>query len=401
VAFWKKGDDDSVPPPPAHHFNPMPASGRIAQSGGQDSAGKSSRGTDSEMQTKFNQLVDSAKRKESASTSDAKSEFTEPSEKTPIRSPYSFSPSKVAEKSASSGQSNAFDFGNTKPKTDLPDFDPAVAQAQSDFKAALGGSSQILKESLAAKTRSTTDGAKTLANDFQLPSNFAATKTDAVQSMGNSTYTGASELEKFKSEFEMAQAQIGELKKQIAESKVATNPKPLQPVGQQFNPAPSQQFIQQTQPFERVAELNPSTVSNNAATNLINQGGFASAPLRPQSLATSQPSNFSPLQPNGNVLRDSSQFAPASNGTSDAAGSGGNEFQALARERGNTYPSTPHGNYSLLDTPNASPALPSGESDGGYQVQSASHVAEIDIPAAVLRGSGSYAPGSVNPLTPD
>ena len=268
------------------------------------------------------------------------------------------------------------------------------------------------------------------------------TKNDLVESVNSFPNKGSvgnestAELQRVQAEVASAQQQIAELRAQIAASQRPATPVAASTPNQALNTSSTGM----NPPVNRVAQLN-ATNSNS------NSNGFTPGLVPANS--NGQPGNFSPLQParnnsasdTGNVLRASTQFS--NSGSSTNASQAMFPAPAKAQPSGN-YPSTPHSGYSspatnvgaVNGTNNLFPVqpvglqAPLGSSNPGYQsaptvmhaqttnVQTtnnptsnaqqfgstsdaANHVSDVAIPPSVLRGSGSYAPGSVNRLTPN
>lgn len=257
---------------------------------------------------------------------------------------------------------------------------------------------------------------------------LAATTKPAKQATNNFANNrpvgneNSAELQRVQAEVASAQQQIAELRAQIAATQ-----RPVVPVaGSTPNQALNSASTGLNQPVARVAQLNSA-----------NSNGFA--PSFTPSNSNKPTGNFSPLQPSpNNPTSDSGNVLRANSKLSNAGGStGGNQVMfpipSDAQPTGN-YPSTPHSGYSsssanLSSAGGASNGFPVqpvglqapiGQPNAGQQNvatvmhaqtgdaqqfgartdAATNHVSEVAIPAAVLRGSGSYAPGSVNRLTP-
>ena len=257
---------------------------------------------------------------------------------------------------------------------------------------------------------------------------LAATTKQAKQTTNNFSTNrpvgneSSAELQRVQAEVASAQQQIAELRAQIAATQ-----RPVVPVdGSTPNQALNKGSTGMNQPVERVAQLNSA-----------NSNGFA--PSFTPSNSNKPTGNFSPLQPSpNNSTSDSGNVLRASTKLSNAGGStGANQVMfpipSDAQPTG-IYPSTPHSGYSspVANLNSASGAsqgfpvqpvglqAPIGQPNTGQQNvatvmhaqtgnaqqfgsrtdAASNHVSDVSIPAAVLRGSGSYAPGSVNRLTP-
>jgi len=266
----------------------------------------------------------------------------------------------------------------------------AAAQASNDFQARI--------EDKIAQS-------KTLANEFgsnQLlpPSNSMATTNNGIGSTANQTQP---ELQMIQAQMEDAKRQIEELKQQIA----MTNKAPSQGASTFSNPNPTgNSFAPVGSPGTRVAQLQAPGLGGQPGNQVAMSSNIGALSGRPTSTQ-------SPLNP----LRANEPFQP-------------NTTQPAARPAEPSYPSTTHGqfaprgndfsgnfapmappigatpttggsaqvgfesstNQSLVVTPNNSPAV----STSASKIEN--FVSDVDIPQAILTGSSSFAPGSVQPL---
>jgi hypothetical protein len=252
--------------------------------------------------------------------------------------------------------------------------------------------------------------------------------TQAAHSVNDSATQG---MGKVQAEVALAQQQIADLKRQVAEAKQQALVLASNPVSQAAPPV-SQLAAQ---PSEHVANLNmPATNYGSAGQNQLQPNQLQPNQLQPNQLQPNQlqlqPSNtnptgnFSPLNnaspSNGlypsNVLRSDS-FVPAG-----SSSNGQLQPQSTNEQPVNQYPSTPHSSYSsqILVPQNVQPVSAqmtgsaTGFADGSQvisadfaqesgepsHVSAAGHISDVEIPSAILQGSGSFAPGSVTPLTP-
>jgi hypothetical protein len=439
LAFWKK-DQSEIPPPPAHHFDPAPATGKVAES------------ESSDIQTKFNAMVREARDQQ------------EKHKANPITNSYDLG--EVDGKNLSNRNSSE-SKNDAKAVSYVPELDSTIKQAQQDFSSAIANTKKSVSDSVTASA----GAADKWKNDFQLPGKIAAaqkaaaaakndfnmTLDDANRSLqaraaqgqqmlsnslqpnlnavtnvtnemlgktvGMATQAAKSvkdsstqEMGKVQAEVALAQQQIAELKRQVAEAKqqalvLASNP------ASQAAPPVSQLAAR---PIEHVANLNlPATNYGSAGQNQLQPNQ-----LQPQSSSINPTGNFSPLNnsspSNGlypsNVLRSDS-FVPAG-----SSSNGQLQPQSTNEQPVNQYPSTPHSSYSsqILVPQNVQPVSAqttgsaSGFADGSQvisadfaqesgeqsHVSAAGHISDVEIPKAILQGSGSFAPGSVTPLTP-
>jgi hypothetical protein len=182
----------------------------------------------------------------------------------------------------------------------------------------------------------------------------------AMNGVNKMNDANATELEKMQAEVLAAQQQIAELRQQVAVSK------------------------QQT-----------AQVASLPTTDLSASNG-----------------NFSPLQPrtgasqSGNVLRSGSSFA--SNDLAGGLRSSADGFDVrpagLQTPAGKSGTSSSANDFGGPFQSSGSTAVIRADADSANSVGVQSHnsvtdfVSDIDIPSSVLRGSSSYAPGSVNQL---
>lgn len=309
-----------------------------------------------------------------------------------------------------------------------------------DANGKLVNSSAEVKESILSKldpTRNATPGAKmnefiAAANskvakafspksndfDFKAPSlpkstpltnAFAATapKSQPTKIIPASKPSASdAELKKVQAQVAEANRQIAQLKQQIASSSnqpkslpvatVAPSPTPKTPVASNsFNAAP------QRAPVERVAQLQTPRFGNSSYSAI-------SKPKPDSSFVSASPTN---------ILRSSQQLQPSK------------PIQSAPANAQPAFPSTPHGNFAphgkfgSTALPTASPREPKqiglapqpaapvnfqADTDNSMTLKASTPYSmsepttgvqqiksHIDIPASILNGSGSYAPGSV------
>ena len=424
LAFWKKEPSAEMPPPPSHRFDPAPGGGEqkmarldstIEQGGG-------------DIQDSFNRMVMEANKQ--------KKELAQK----PIRTPYSMSEKNISAP-AEIDNNNSFDIANTNSKIEMPNLDSSVQKAQQDFQAALAGSSNAIKGSLNSKAK---DTVSTWKNDYELPAKIAQSQqkinpedlkinrklydmsgnlSSGAKSAVNQFANASQDIQaRVDSGFEVAQVslaqqQIAELKRQLA-------------VGQANSAAPTmttQPNLGNQQPTNHVASLLMPNSQSNGSTQPANgnfspvQGNTMPQNLMPPmtaQISSNQSGNAkAPAYPN--VLRTDSQYGTPAGMQSTAPTTPTGRLQPQTQPTQGQYPATPHGGYSspslsknqfggsstndfaatqksqVINADSAS-AIQAGTQSG---VSTASHVSDIEIPAAILQGSGSYAPGSVNPLS--
>jgi hypothetical protein len=241
-----------------------------------------------------------------------------------------------------------------------------------------------------------------------------------------------SELKAVQAQVSLAQQQIAELKRQLADGKASmsssvnnqSNAGNLQPTIHVASLLmPNSQSNNNALASDGQANLvqsnngNFSPLQNNAMTQMT-QGSVSQSTMPPASaqVSSNQMSAQPPASPN--VLRSNSQFGiPARTQSPSSSAPTGQPLQT--QPANSQYPATPHGGYSSpsmsnnqlgdqpangLATTQKSQVI-NADSASAFQVgaqsgvSKASHVSDVEMPAAILQGSGSYAPGSVNPLS--
>jgi len=377
LAFWKKGDSNAIPPPPAHHFTPADSSGQVARTqiaAKQSPSGDFDDGVSAltnSVKTAANDAEARVSEKEKAISEKVASEIAAKTSNQPLRKPY-----------------------------EVP-VDPVVMKAQTDFNAAVAGTKQAVKEglkpavgdSVAATTASATQAANQFVNDFQPPRAIPGTsfeklnlpstgdlqnKVAATQNSLASVQTAINrdpQLTEVQLEIERAKKEIAALKQQLAETQKTASgaaAKALAPISEVGITS-----------VNKAAQLMPITAqATNPPTNQAVQ------------LAVQPVVNFSPL--------DQMASSTSENAASNLLRSSGGEFNQTPQQPVSAppttpafggYPSTPHSSYAPLTS-----ATASSSNTTGTRVAAANHVSEVEIPESVLRGSGSYAPGSVNQL---
>ena len=224
-----------------------------------------------------------------------------------------------------------------------------------------------------------------------------------------------SELDRVQAQMAEAKRQIEELKKQVA---IASQPNSVAPLAQPITPSnsfgpsipgspnnsfgttpPDSMSTYQSAPVERVAQLQSPSFGSQFAAKAAGQSPptnqlRSNHPLRPQfPQATPQPS-ATPAYPS----TSHGVYQPRSN---DFSGNF-SPMQAAPEKNKITAPASQVGfqsanSDSMVVTANN--AIPPNAGDTAVKIQN--HVSDIDIPESVLKGTGSYAPGSVQPLKAD
>jgi hypothetical protein len=218
-------------------------------------------------------------------------------------------------------------------------------------------------------------------NNFS-PSGFASSAGSSATS--NQT-TGDGDLELVQAQVAEAKQQIERLKMQVEEAKQKDRLKAA--AGQTYNqntlsPTPPK-VAQRDMPAFKSAYTNPGSLAGPSG----NASQSTHQPALPNSVSAllpqTPPDNFAPtypstahggFSPQGIAPGANSNFAPPMQSASTQAG-----FQ---------------GDSSKSDVVKANSQSP--ESDSASRIQN--FVTEVDIPDSVLKGTGSYAPGSVNAL---
>lgn len=243
-----------------------------------------------------------------------------------------------------------------------------------------------------------------------------AQNANSFSPMGESPGTqSTSEQDRVQAQMAEAKRQIEELKKQVA---MVSQPKSVTPPAQPstssnaFGPwipnSPNNSFgtiqpdsmsTNQSVPVERVGQLQSPGFGSQFAANAANQSPptnqlRSNQPLRPQRpRATPQP-NAAPNYPS----TSHGVYQPRSN---DFSGNF-SPMQTAPKKNEITAPGS-QVDFQTADSDSmvvtANNSVPSNAGDTAAKIQN--HVSEIDIPESVLKGTGSYAPGSIQPLRAD
>lgn len=204
-----------------------------------------------------------------------------------------------------------------------------------------------------------------------------------------------------------AKMQIEQLKAQVAQAKLAQAQKmaaqPAQGFApQQFQPQTqmAQQPLQTQQPFRQQQTFQPQTTSQPATrTAQLQVPPFSNqTSVSNSSLASGLPNNV--LRSSSGSLRAPQAPATTANNVPpgfSSTGQGGfsassNGFGSNSRPAANSQV-----NFENSQQPTSNSFYANG-GNAGSATRIQNHVSDIDIPASVLSGTGSYAPGSVNAL---
>ena len=351
LAFWKKENSAELPPPPAHHLQPAPMSERTADK------------RDSDLQQQFNNLA-----------REARKEKEELKKQSPLRNPYQITP--LNDKSSNRSNNNSFDFSG------------------GDFS---GGSGS--KDS-GSGTKNDFSSVKQAQNQFladmnQLSRNLGDATTDLTQQaqekISQLQDSGQTEMEKMKARMALAKQELATMKNQLTDAKQQTVDS-VQNSATQLAATVSQttQSAQQAigQTFDQAAKLklttnpattdnfSPLTTTNNSLPNNVLRPNPVLQATNQSNVLTAMPSNDNHFQPSVSQVSSNNMLTPNQPVRNEPLASNPKPDSIVIPAQTNTAWNHPH-------TASAN-----------------SHVSNVDIPDAILQGSSSYAPGSVNPLKP-
>jgi hypothetical protein len=447
LAFWKAENstlaDKDIPPPPARHFDPVringePASGEIVELDNQNLRNQFDNDIE-QMRSEINQAASAMGNPIRKPYASGNAELTPDSD-----SRYPLGTNKVESKLAE------FD---SYAKSELN-------TAQNDFQAAMSNKTQSLNNDFSAKAASTgvtsgwkedfplpsglspnksladisksiqdanskvVSGAKTAANSFSFtrqaadlqnafqPNLDAVAKANDIKaqvqnklaqsvkpdnsfaaggSLGNSTTQKNPDLEMAQAQILEAKQQIEELKQQVALANRQATTAPSTAVPSTIGPVTTGPIASAQTPV-RTAQLQipgfNSNYTGRSETEPTNVLRSTNQPLRPQ---MSQPLTPQINDTPGYPSTPHGGFSPQAS-SNEFSGNSGN-FSPLSATPASQVNFQTASDNQMIVTANDAPASPTGFA-GEHQ----NHVSEIDIPDSVLRGSGSYAPGSVQPL---
>lgn len=394
-AFGKK-KDDSVPKPPALHFDPTPANSET-ELAAKKSATKN---TAADLENSLNKLAKAETKptgKASGQASDTQAQ--------PLRSPYQVSSNPGDEKTRDpNGKPSTSQVAGLASKTGPSDFKlpetlkpnainriPAVAptadQARAQFKSDMQNLNSTAKSNAGLASSN-------IGNNL---AGLSAKADDKIAGLSAQTASGAAAIEKkMSAEQRRLEAEVAKAKQEIADLKtqLMANNQMLAPIGSAQAGTPAgislggqsvatqstgaqssgtQSRIASGQDFQpRLSKTNP----------VLSNAGIVGNEMAPRNVSQN---GFEPLRPNSNVKLPAPTVPPA------AA----------------SYPSTTHGGFTAAV--NSVPTKPDPNvqrvelqaplnAKGDAQQDFGSASADIDIPDSVLRGTGSFSPGSVNRL---
>jgi hypothetical protein len=369
LAFWKK-EEKSVPKPPAVHFDPTPAQTDVALA----DQGHKPTNTRTDLQDSLEKLG----RYEANPKETPVDELAEMAENLnqPIRTPYQLSegaaesnfnnPSPSLGKTAGSPANNN-DFEFNPPPLKLPERNanafenPSADQARSQFLADMRGVQAV--DSAPPQQNTPLGGSPHV---FQPLTNNVA--------VGSALSMPPIQPHHLQEEVARAQREIAELKAQLA-----NNQNRLVPI----NGVSPGQTLEEGR--KDSGTFMPQEPPQNGSTSLVpgSSPGF-------QAAGSSGTGGFAPLKPNSN-------------------------FEPLRESPGSTpYPATSHGDFSTARVEDIRMAqqyndrtvrpvglnASAGSSNFGRtdEIQPRNIVSDVAIPDSILKGKGTFAPGSVNRL---
>ncbi|MFT7629543.1 MAG: hypothetical protein ACI87E_000541 [Mariniblastus sp.] len=439
LAFWKSDSSifasktQNVPPPPARQFDPAPFGGAL-------SSDSQLAGTDSQGRYKND-------------ISDMRAEIDEVAKSLdlPTQSPGSGSFSGSPANDFAANLSPQFNSKTNNVQSELNDFGGNVKSkldgARTSFNSAMNSRSPAGSTDFAAKSKPSHDMTTAQDDNIKVPAGIAGAKFKIDQSLASVNHSlqsangklaagaddfgnrvrslqeslnspiskaagAANEFKtnvnhqlsgltqpKFgeaqsaaKAEMAAAREEIAELKQQIAAKNSGTSTAfGLGPAGT----APAGRVEQLQTPF------NSSINNNDFAAKLASARSDASSsapsgrfPISPNKTSPSYPLTFhGQFSPREN--QNGGNFSPPSFNSGQSIGVQPNQTGATATQVG--FQAV--GNQSKVITANNEPTTRnSANSIGASKIEN--FVSEVDIPASILQGSGSYAPGSVNSLRP-
>ena len=435
LTFWKNQETLTAakdsPPPPARQFDPSPIEGESSSTEIVEMDNK-------KLKNRFNNDIEQM-RVEIKEASKALGE--------PIRKPYV---SETAESKSDSGNRYPLAFNN--PQSKLEEFDVTASSglnaAQNDFQAAMNNAIQPLKNDFSAKAASTAL-ASGLKTDNGLPAGFSPTKSlaDVGQAIDEANSKLVSNLNSAAKHSQFQQADDFQNSFQPNSNVVKRDnvfQAPMQnKMVKSFSPEngfaasvndetpktqPNQklelmqaQIMEAKQQIEelkqqvalagRRAATTPATIGNmktvettpSRTAQLFDAPEFSSSyaarsqtepsnVLRPANQSI-QPQTLVPLSPQVDEFPNYASTPHGEFSPQTPADQFGGNFSPLS-----TTPASQVNFQKENDEPMVATANDAPESPSGFDGEIQNHVSEVDIPDSVLRGNGSYAPGSVQPL---
>ena len=236
----------------------------------------------------------------------------------------------------------------------------------------------------------------------------ATTNTGQSQALMAQVAEAKMQIEQLKAQ--VAQAKLAQAQKMAAQPAQGFAPQQFQPqtqtAPQPFQPQTqmAQQPLQTQQPFRQQQTFQPQTTSQPATrTAQLQVPPFSNqTSVSNSSLASGLPNNV--LRSSSDSLRaPQAPATTANNFTPGYSSTGQGGFSASSNGFGSNGGSNsrPTANSQVNFENSQQPTSNSFYANGGNAGSATriqNHVSDIDIPASVLSGTGSYAPGSVNAL---
>lgn len=377
MAFWKK-EESSVPKPPAVHFDPTPAhpENRLAEADRPDSNAAG-------LRDSIDKLADY----ENSAPANPVDELAGMAEKlnNPIRPPYQMSepavknPAEMASSQptpSSSFPTNGKDLVSTPAPLNAqfdmrgPSSDKTAESSRMEFLSAMQGVQPSQPPSGRSPENST-------PNEFQfvLPNADLPRAVNPNVSVNQPLNGSAEEQRQLQTQIENAQREIAELKAQLASS----NQQRLQPIDSNPGNNPGSDRA-----GDFGAPIANELQENRFASASPNSGALFSPPASP----STNGSTFAPLKPN------SALGSPIANSPDNYPSTSHSQFAPPPTEELKTAREfvDPTVRPAGLQAPATTSAM------GRSPLNKLDSASDIDIPDNVLKGKGTYAPGSVNRL---
>ncbi len=399
MAFWKK-DEQTVPKPPAFHFDPTPAEGEraLAQSKPTHNTNEDLKASMDKIQgyAAADKITESDTDSFTESDTEQLADFSGSLKDKPLRAPYQLSlsnqnsvsqPAPFSPQAAPGSTNDVAGFNSTERSTNSQTFNsrPASPSASADFLAAMQNNQPPSPQG---------NGFAFQENPILPPSNQAPGSFAPIHPFNQNVNQAVSASQQpYETEMAKAKQEIADLKAQLA-----GGVQPLAPIsgggaGGGFQPigGSSDRFASTTNDFM----AGRSTGSNSLTP--IDGGAQASNSGATFNPFTPQPTpgiGLVPLHPNESANSGAAgrQYPSTSFDGFSATNPGATSFDAA--ERGAVQPAGLQSPVSGWDEPRSQATAPATAPAAAPRNQ----VSEVAIPDAVLRGQGSYAPGSVNRL---
>ncbi len=441
LKFWESdkllfaSKKSETPPPPARHFDPAPING--------EQKSEIVDLNNEKLQRRFKNDIEDMRAEISAATKALD---------TPIRKPYSTGLTEGKnEFAANSGSSFEAETGNVRSKLAGAgrSAKAELSAAQNDFQAAMNNTTDSFSNEFASAKDSAAETTQGWKDKFELPaiaqeknkidgslaavnrslydtedrlSVEAESKAEeafksgigafggSLKPLNNAVKNSTPELESVQAQMAEARRQIAELKKQVA---MAGQPAPLAPIAQRSTgsnsfgpsipPGGSNSFEAATgteltsPPVAQIAQRQMPGFDSQFAASSSSEVTPANRLRSNTMLGASFPSQASrqPVSTPGYPATSHDGFAPKSNDFGGNFSPINNAFQQEAITASGTqvdFQATD--NHSMVVTTNN--AIAQNANESASQIED--HFSEVDMPESILKGSGSYAPGSVQPL---